>query len=177
MLYCFLDTNIFLEFTTFDEIDWNKELGVNEALLVVPQTVIQQLDKHKYDPRSNRRQDRSRMILNKIEALSDLEDSLVRKGVYLRILQANPNPQWLLEHNYDPDDSDDRIVGAVEFFIEQNPELSVVLLTDDTGPRLKAKTRRIKAIAPREELRLENEPDPLQRETNQLRREPGSVDI
>jgi hypothetical protein len=27
MLYCFVDTNILLEFQMFNEIDWPKELG------------------------------------------------------------------------------------------------------------------------------------------------------
>ncbi|MBN1562618.1 MAG: hypothetical protein JXA10_02185 [Anaerolineae bacterium] len=171
MLYCFVDTNIFMQFEMFDQVDWPSILEADEVCLVIPKTVIQELDKFKDDPRSERRRRRARKVLPKIRALANPnQDVLFRDGSYLRVLMTNPLRDWLLENGYDPDDSDDRVVGAAQFFQEENPELSVVILAHDTGVQLKAMMVDIEDRIPPESIKLPDEPDPVQKENQELRR-------
>src|SRR5690348_6399328 len=103
MLYCFLDTNIFLQFNTFDEINWLDELKVKEVCLVIPLTVIQELDKHKTDSGSQRRSKRSRMVLPKISEYFETEDQVIRPNVAIKVLLNNPERQWLINNSFDPE--------------------------------------------------------------------------
>ena len=174
MLYCFVDTNIFLQFRFFDEIDWPAVFDVKSVCLVVPSAVVDELDKHKSDPTSARRKNRARKVLTKIkqylEAGKPDEEVLIRSGTYLNYMKS-PTPEWLQSHNYDPGVPDDRIVGTVHKFQADNPDEEIVFFTDDTGPQLKARSAGLRYIDPPELLRLEDEPDPAQRELQQLRRE------
>ena len=43
MLYCFLDTNIFIEFKDITEIDWLAELSCSEVCLMVTSVVVSEL--------------------------------------------------------------------------------------------------------------------------------------
>ena len=67
MLYCFVDTNIFIEFQMFDEIGWPSVLEANQVCLVVPGIVINELEKHKKHPTRKRLKKRSKSIVRKLE--------------------------------------------------------------------------------------------------------------
>ncbi|MFT3752093.1 MAG: PIN domain-containing protein [Paludibacter sp.] len=48
MKYLFLDTNIFLHFRSFEQIDWSKLIEVDdEYCIVIPEIVIKEIDKIK----------------------------------------------------------------------------------------------------------------------------------
>lgn len=168
MLYCFLDTNVFLQYKMFDEVDWPQVLDAKEVCLVVPRRVIQEMDKAKNDPRSDRRRKRARKVLNKLEKYWSPHDAEIRKGTRLRLLVDNPDSDKLRERGYDPEVSDDEIVAVVQLFIEDNPEIDALLLAEDTGIRLKARACGLKTLAPPAEHRLPDEPDPFQKEVREL---------
>jgi len=69
MNYIALDTNIFIHFKDFDQIDWKSLTSINDSFtIIIPPVVIDELDKHKYNknPKISRRVKR---ILPKIENL------------------------------------------------------------------------------------------------------------
>ena len=50
MTYIFLDTNLFLHFQDFEQINWNDIIGTNDTInIALAPTVIDELDKHKYN--------------------------------------------------------------------------------------------------------------------------------
>lgn len=172
MLYCFLDTNIFMQFEMFDQVNWTDVLDTAEVCLVVPYKVIEELDKHKTDPTSDRRRNRARKILPKIEQFFGKQsDADLGNNTFLRIQTTSPDAQWLRDHRRDPENADDCIIGAAHLFAEDHPADEVVLFTDDTGPRLKAGSVGIRAIRPPGNLRLKDETDPVQKELQHLKRE------
>ncbi len=65
-LYAVLDTNVHLEFLDFTQVDWPSVLTGDPVYLVVPHVVLRELDDHKYDRRSKRRQQRARMIVARL---------------------------------------------------------------------------------------------------------------
>lgn len=170
MLYCFLDTNIFLQFQTFDEIDWLSILKTDAVCLVVAKKVIQELDEHKINPSRERLRKRSRMILNKLLEYAESENP-VRIGVTVKIQTTSPKSDWLERNGYDLSYADDKIVGAAHYFKEINPDYEVLVFSDDTGVRLKARANGIPYVSPPDEIKLSDEPDPLQKENQELKRE------
>ena len=51
MNYIFLDTNVFLHFKNFEDIDWSETINTEQKsiCIVIPFIVIDELDKHKYN--------------------------------------------------------------------------------------------------------------------------------
>jgi hypothetical protein len=45
----FLDTNVFLECKNLEDLDWKNAVGADDIRLVVPMTVVNELDKLKND--------------------------------------------------------------------------------------------------------------------------------
>ena len=46
MKYLFLDTNVYLHYIDFEQIDWKKLID-SDFTIVVPPIVIREIDKHK----------------------------------------------------------------------------------------------------------------------------------
>ncbi len=63
IVYAFLDTNFFIHYTSFREVEWLKELAAKKVCLVVAPTVHRELDKLKDDKTNGSRRDRSRSTL------------------------------------------------------------------------------------------------------------------
>jgi len=175
-VYCFLDTNILLEFETFDDVDWPKVLNAKQVCLVLAPVVISELDKHKTDYNNARRQKRARMLLPKITKLNEAEtiaDTLpqVRHNVTLLVLPNEPLIDWKAEH-LDPMVNDDRLIASILEFSRQRPLERVLLLSDDSGPRFKAKSRNIPMQAPPDRLkRLVEPPSPEEVENRKLKQQ------
>jgi len=174
--YCFLDTNILLEFKTFDEVDWPKVLNAKQVCLVLAPVVLSELDKHKTDYNNARRQKRARMLLPKITKLTEGEmiaDVLpqVRHNVTLLVLPNEPMIDWKAEH-LDPTVNDDRLIASILEFSRQRPSENVLFLSDDSGPRFKAKSRNIPMQAPPDGLkRLVEPPSPEEVENRKLKQQ------
>lgn len=173
MLYCFLDTNVLLQYRMFNEIDWTKLLKTKKVCLVIPRQVIRELDNHKNHSTSKRVKNRSRIVIRKIAEYTDQDEGNVRKGVLLQVQTDSPTQKWLEDHGYNPSDGDDRIVGEVHYFIQNVKQDTddVILVAEDYGARIKAKASSVPQMEPPEELRLEDEPDPVEKENRELQKE------
>ena len=56
MKYLFLDTNVLLHYQSFEDVPWNRLVGVSDAItIVICETVIAEIDKHKDGQRSKLR--------------------------------------------------------------------------------------------------------------------------
>ena len=125
MLYCFVDTNIFIEFQMFDEIGWPSVLEANQVCLVVPGIVINELEKHKKHPTRKRLKKRSKSIVRKLERLAlsvpPGEGAPICSETWIRVDPDTPHKEWLLKHGYDPDNPDQILVGSAQLFKDLNP--------------------------------------------------------
>ena len=68
--FAFLDTNIFLQFRDFDQIDWLRELGYQQVCLVIAPIIFAELESFKYDRDSQRRRERSRKVSQHLEQIA-----------------------------------------------------------------------------------------------------------
>ena len=136
-----LDTNTLEHFQLPDSIDWRRLLAQEQVRLVIPPTVIGELDRHKHGD-SKRLRERARNILPKLLEMvaQDGSPKVIRDGVTLE-LQVESTPGAA--------DADGEILAtcAELALLTGQP---VTLVTDDTRLRLRARRESLQAIAPPE---------------------------
>ncbi len=148
-VYCFLDTDVLMHFTDFDQADWVTLLNAKQIYLVLPITVIDELNKHKDDGSKPGLQQRARDLLPKILKLLVGAKGPVRikEGVFLMATRKEPRINWsTLE--LDENVKDDRILARLLLFREENPERDVRFLTNDYTAVFKADDWNIPTLMP-----------------------------
>lgn|GEM_PF-5045890 len=160
----FVDANIFIEMKDLMSQDWPTLFpGVKEVRVLVSMHVVKELDKLKSD-RTERRRKRARMALQLIDEASRGSEFVLREKPYRVTLEvAFPQPhRWNDYHILDDGDPDDRLVAHV---IEAG---DAVLLSDDSGPRIKASKYGVTAIQPPSSFRIPPEESPDQKKVREL---------
>src|SRR5690606_2359913 len=121
------------------KIDWAQVFNTNDKFtIVLAPIVIAELDKHKYN--QNRKiSARARKLLPRIEAIIE-NSSPCRYS--LKFITRRPSDETFLNHNLDKKEHDDSLLATI---LEHSVELTdvVILITNDSGPRLKARTLNI----------------------------------
>lgn len=173
-VFAFLDTNILLQYREFTQIDWPSVLNGKRVCLVFSQTVVRELDKHKYDPKSQRRQSRARSVLKKLRSILGVaadgeKDIPMRPNVTLRLYIDPPRLEEI--PGLSIDSNDDLIMRDVIEFQAANPELEegqVIFIADDTVALYKARALGIRTHELGEEYLLEPEPGDTIRKIREL---------
>ncbi len=148
-VYCFLDTDVLLHFTDFDQADWTTFLNAKKVYLVVPITVVHELNNHKDDGSKPGLQQRARDLLPKIAKLLRGAKGPVRinESLFLMSSRKEPRIDWsALE--LDENVKDDRILARLLLFKEEDPERDIRFLTNDYAAMLKADDRDIPTLMP-----------------------------
>lgn len=178
IVFAFLDTNILLHFTYFDQIDWPLELGYQRVCLVIAPTVLAELEKYKYDRDSQRRQERSRKVSRHLYQIGRAEPPGIpatvpgRRDVTLLILTDSPDPSAY--PGLVASVEDDQIIASILKFRDVQSEAiapDVLLVSDDSGICLKCRPRAIATVGLDDKLRLPDEPTKAQIELRKLERE------
>ena len=145
----FLDTNGFIQFFDLNQLQWPELFPKAEEISVmVSSVVIEELDKHKSST-NQRRRDRARAALRLIEEAS------LSEGMSLEVRAANPKvnltifrgpaPKWSEIDTLDMSQPDDRLVA--DALSHGN---GAAVLTNDAGPRIRARLVDVQAYAPPE---------------------------
>ncbi len=170
MLYCFTDTNIFLEFRPVTEIKWLNELNTSSVCLMVTSAVVRELDKHKAG-NNNRLRKRARKRIAFLEGLDTSTDNEIQSGVTLQFDLAEPKPGTITDNNLSSDFPDDVLIAKAIEFKAQHPAANVAMISDDATVRLKARGYDLIVPTLSEDCRLPHEIDPLEKEIRELRNE------
>jgi hypothetical protein len=174
MKYVFLDTNIFIHFSDFEQLDWPTILHTDKDIVIIlAPIVIDELDKHKYN-KNPKIAKRVKRLLPKIEAYID-NPKLCKYG--LKYISSRPLEFTLIENKLDENEQDDCLLASIiEFSQTLGNNESLVYITNDVGPRLKAKSLNIDTFKLSDAYQLPNEPDEteiknikLQNELNDLK--------
>lgn len=129
----FPDTNILLHFRSLREIDWLTVAEAKAVRLVLCSPVLDELDKHKYDPR---RKDRAETADGEIQRIEDTGYE-VRKGVTLDVLVEAPETDG---------NQDGGIIRRVLRYRDENPTANVAVVTADTNMSRRCRVQGIKVI-------------------------------
>lgn len=167
MLYCFLDTNIFIHCQDIKDIDWQSELGVSEICLVIAPVVFEELDVFKDDPRNNRKRNRARSAISFLETVLDSPDQTVRDGVTLEYAEEMPAIEFGI-YNLNSINNDDRLVASAICWSQTHVDSELILVSHDSGPRMKAKQREIRAKELSVKYRLKDQLDEKDKKIRKL---------
>lgn len=169
----YIDTNIFLHFRFFDQIDWLRVLEADQVEIRLPSTVIQELDKHKYNNNSPKIGQRATKVIKK---LSTLSDSAKKTDEGFRA-----NLSCGVDILFEVDDididveaissQDARILISVLTSKRRNPDSSILLVAADLGMKLTARSKGIEAICLSDDYRLPIEVSQDKKRIEELERE------
>ena len=168
-LYLFADTNLFLQYKPFHEIDWCQVGDFDHIEIVVCRTVLQEIDALK-DGREGRRSSRARRAAStflKIAESGPQEQKAASARVVLS-LYAKLLPKKNLDGQLDYSQNDQRLIGYVAQYMEDYPSADVRLLTRDSGAILTAQMLDMPYQCPPDDWRLPPEPDDKDRKIERL---------
>lgn len=176
ILYLFPDTNLFIQCSPLEQLDWSEWRDFMEVHLIVCLPVQQEIDQQKTRGRNDRVGRRARKTSSSLFrpiATGEKEYALIRAGdprVKL-FLESPSRPDPGLSDRLDYGKPDNEIVGCLHQFAKDNPDADARLLTDDTGPMMTARGLGL-CIAPiRQEWRLPPESSEEEREIARLNTE------
>ncbi|MBD8084492.1 PIN domain-containing protein [Chryseobacterium caseinilyticum] len=167
MNYIVLDTNIYIHFIDFDQIDWKNIINdKKDFTILVPPIIIDELDNHKYNknPKISKRVKR---ILPKIEEYLSEEKDLVK----VNLISKRPSDHIFTENGLNKLEQDDCILASIIEFKKDVMNDKIFYVTYDTGPRLKAKTLSIESIKIDDKYLLPIEPDEAEKKNMELEKE------
>lgn len=171
-LIIFVDTNCFLQMCDFNQADWKALFdSAKEIDIHVCEAVIKELDVHKVS-QSERRRKRARAALKTIEAASQAVDGLILKDANpkLRMHVSLERIDWEALDLPPSDEADEMLVA-----VARQTSSEAIVLSYDTGPRLKARKIGLVAHEPPEEWLLKPEPSEESRRLSKIEKEVQSL--
>ena len=175
-IYLFADTNLLLHYQPLHQIDWSKLGDFDQIEVIVCRTVQREIDRLK-DGRDGRRSDRARKAAStflEIAQLGSQEQRTASPHVTLN-LDETSRPKQDLDNLLDYSQNDDRIIGHLAQFREDNPFADVRLLTRDSGLVLTARNLSLPCEVPPDDWLLRPEPDDRDRKIQELTRQLGEL--
>ena len=169
----FLDTNVFLHYQDFDQIDWLEIVQADEVTILIPPVSIRELNKIKEIHSRARLRKRAATILKKLYELFALGSrNQLRDGVFIELEDRDPLIDFA-SHNLNHDIQDDHLIASIIMCRDEEPSREITLVTADFGLTVMAKARRhrIKSIGLPDNLKLVEEPDAEQERIKDLEQE------
>lgn len=132
MKYLLLDTNIYLHYKDFEQIDWDTIVNDKDFTIIVPYTVVKEIDKCKDGPRGKIKT-RAKSVSSKFGDYF-LNDNYQKK---LKLIQIDdPSDEVLSMNNLNRNICDDVIIGSVLAFGHRN---DIIIISHDNTLLIKAK--------------------------------------
>lgn len=166
--YAFPDTNIFLHFQFFTEIDWLEILEAKSVTLVIPPIIPRELDKHKYNHPSERIKDRATKVTKKFVELIRSKNS-VRPKVNVDFERIEPQIEFE-KYLLSKDSQDDHLIASIIRFQSESGSKGF-LVTADSGLILKAHQLNIAVVELPEKYQLKSEENPDKKKIQRLEAE------
>jgi rRNA-processing protein FCF1 len=151
----FPDTNIFLHWPFFTDMDWHGIVGADEVHLIIASIVFYEVEKHKDTNKKHGVKKRALKTIQKLEEMGAEREggvelnSTFKVEVQLEDVPTEDFTSGILSRQV----ADDRIVAAALAMQKIRPQHECVIVSGDTALRMKARRKGIEAIAPPANLR------------------------
>lgn len=163
MKYLILDTNIYLHYKDFEQIDWNSLFG-GDVTICLPQRVLEEVDKHK-DQSRGKLQKRARKLSARFSEIL-LQDAATKVPVDI---MDNPPSTAFDDPQYHKEVADDWIILSA---LHSSQDLAdVVIVSGDNGILLKAKQHGLGFYKMQDEFLLADEPSEEEKEIKRLKQQ------
>lgn len=163
MKYLVLDTNVYLHYKDFEQIDW-RSLLKDEVTICVPQRVFEEIDKHK-DLNKGK-------IQRKAKRLSTRFSEIFLQGIAPRVpveVLNHPLATAFDDPQFHKEISDDWIIlSALQCAHDKD---SLIIVSGDNGILLKAKMHDLGYLLMPDDLLLTEEASEEEKEIRQLRQQ------
>lgn len=166
------DTNILLHYRRLDEIDWPGVASARQVLLLLAPAIFRELNKHKDNP-AQRRSLRNRaasLILYLDNLFATNNEVPLRDNVRIALLPYEPTLDFSANH-LSPQFEDDQLLASAIEYRDANPGAQITIVTADTGLRAKVRYHNLSSVRPPDDLKLADEPDPVEKELQEARAE------
>lgn len=171
-----VDTNVLMEFQSPEQIDWSLLCPCAKSVrIVVPATVVAEIDKHKKGRgRIRRRAFEFNKLLQVIEDGDGTNATLqnANVGLSLRLMERYARSE-LDEGKLSLDVPDDLIIAEAVKFIRDHGD--AVFLADDTNARRAAREMGVCVARPAENWRRAEPKDPRDERIEELERQVGAM--
>jgi len=165
--YCFIDTNSFLHYRMFTDINWNKIINSSSVLLIVCPAVLRELDQKKFSEYDINIRNRSQQVISKMSKMvTSNKIHKIKKNLDLMFISSEPSIDWEKE-GLSSQIPDDRIIASI--LEQKNNFKNIILVSSDIGLTLKVSNKGIKCISLPDEYRLNIKKDKKQKEIEKLR--------
>lgn len=165
----FLDTNIYLHYQPFDQIDWQEFLKAENITIIVPPVTIRELNKHKDSHQQARVKNRAGSIIKKLfEMFETKPDVILDNGLGIRHEDREPIINFE-EYALDRSVQDDNLIASALAAKVEKPNEEILIITSDFGLNLLGKARRLEIQTVRlpEKFKL---PDDLSLEQKEIKK-------
>lgn len=172
-LLLFLDTNIFLHYQLFDQIDWSSVFDVQTVEIIIPPVTVHELNKHKDTHLRPRVRSRAADVIKKLLGLfENSQTSSISDALSVRLEDREPQIDFS-QYQLSKEVSDDELIASILYFKTDFPTQRAVLVTSDFGLILlgKAKRQGIEAFKLPDSYKLPEEPDPNEKKVSELQAE------
>ncbi|NPV63707.1 MAG: hypothetical protein HPY61_13975 [Methanotrichaceae archaeon] len=166
-----LDTNVYIHYKNFLECDWNKFFGEDNLTLIVPQTIIGELDEKKYDARDHIRKKAQYVIAKFREIKKDQSNWEIKTEFTPGI---GEEIEWK-SVGLNQTNNDDRIIAELLKMKSQENE-DICIVTGDFNFELKAENYNIKVFNPPDEWLVKIK-DPRDEKLDKLKRTLPKVEL
>ena len=166
-VYVFIDANTALHFKRPDQVDWLKLTGAGKVVLVATPILLRELEEQKIINNSRKLRERAAKYIKWLDNFVEVPGTEVRSKVTWMFLTDEPQIDFGAERLSETI-SDDQLIASVLCHSSQSDERPIVA-TADIGLKVKLKNRRIEVLVLPDDLRLPDEPDPIERENEDLR--------
>ena len=145
----FLDTNVYLHYQDFDQIDWLDVMHSDAVTIIIPPMSIRELNKVKETHPRARQRKRAGATLKKLDALLASNHTIeLRDGISLRLEDRDPLIDFAF-HQLSREVQDDHLIASIMMCRNESPNAEIALITSDAGLTLVAKARRLRIVTVR----------------------------
>lgn len=166
----YLDTNIFLHYQPFTQINWLEVVKAESVTVVIPPITIRELNKHKDSHPRAQIKKRAGETIKKLSGLLDSGTTAkITEGVFV-FFEDRDSTIDFAAHQLNFNIQDDQLIASILLNKQETPEQHLVLVTSDLGLALVAKAGRqgINTQKMPDNYRIADEPDPNENKVKQL---------
>jgi hypothetical protein len=177
MKYILPDTNVFLHYRHYTEFPWESVVGDSEVTLVITSALLGELDELKWKGSSAKIKERAQRIGRQLfTAVSAGSPRKIGDGLWLdlNVEEASISIDFSA-HGLSRQSQDDVHVATMLAYGLKHADRETVFVSGDTNQILKLRVRNLAAVLAPDEARLPVDPDPVQVENLELKREIGRL--
>lgn len=172
--HVFIDANMAMHFKRPDQIDWCTLVNANEVVLVAAPILLRELEQQKVTNGSSKLKGRAANYIKWLHPFVLHPEIEIRTGVKWLFLPDEPQLDFAAER-LSQTIADDHFIASVLHYTRHSSVCAFVA-TADLGLEVKLRSRGIGVLELSDDLRLPAEPDPLELENKNLKRQIARIE-